>query len=111
MEKLPVWFELLPFVGILSAGVFSILEVIFPSLGNPNSNHWEIDEGRGTYVQAMGWRKVFTPPRVLAQGYMANRAACGVALVVGIVFIAIATVGIRHVSGFPEYLPDFFAKF
>jgi hypothetical protein len=49
--------------------------------------------------------KMLTPPRVLAQGYMSDGAACAVALFVGVVFVLIAMLDIRHVSGFPEFFP------
>jgi hypothetical protein len=50
-------------------------------------------------------------PRVMAQAYMPNRAACATAIVVGIICVLIGTLGIRHVSGFPEVLPDLFNRF
>ena len=50
------------------------------------------------------------PPRVVAQGYMSDGAACAVALIAGVLFILIATFGIRHVSGFPAFFPDLFNR-
>ena len=111
MEKLTLLFKLLPFAGFLAAGVFSILEVFFPSLRDADFNRWEVDEGGGTYVQIMGWKKMLTPPRVVAQGYMSDRAACAVAIVAGVLCILIGTFGFRHVSGYPVVLPDLFNRF
>jgi hypothetical protein len=91
-------------------GIVSILEVLFLSLRDPDFNRWEVDEGGGSYIQILGWRKMLTPPRVLAQGYMSDRAACAGALVVGGMFILIAMFGFRHVSGLPEFFPDVFDR-
>ncbi len=110
MGKLALFFRLLPYLAFLYGGVFSILEVLFPSLRDPDFNRWEVDEGRGSYIQVLGWKKVLRPPRVLAQGYMSDSAACAVALVLGVIFVLIAMFGIRHVSGFPEFFPDLFAR-
>ena len=54
---------------------------------------------------------MLTPPRVIAQGYMLDGAACAVALVAGTLSIAVGVFGIRHVLGFPEFLPDLFKNF
>ena len=110
MEKLTLFFKLLPFLAFLYWGVFAILEVFFPSLRDPDFNRWEIDEGTGSYIQILGWKKMLTPPRVVAQGYMSDRAACAVAFIAGVVCISIAMFGIRHVTGFPEFFPDFFGR-
>lgn len=104
------FFRLLPYLAFLSAGIFSILEVLFPSLRDPDFNRWEVDEGGGSYIKILGWKKMLTPPRVLAQGYMPDNAACAVALVVGVICILIAVFGIRHVSGFPKFFPDLFER-
>jgi hypothetical protein len=110
MEAVSLIVRLFPYLAFLFAGIFSILEVIFPSLRDPNFNRWEIDEGSGSYIQIMGWRKIIRPPRAIAQGYMSDNAACTVALVVGVLCILIATIGIRHVTGFPWFFPDLFEK-
>jgi hypothetical protein len=110
MEKLTFFFKLLPFLLFLYAGVVSILEVFFPSLRDSDFNRWVVDEGGGSYINIVGWKKLLTPPRVVAQGYMSDGAACAVALVAGILFILIATFGIRHVSGFPAFFPDLFNR-
>jgi hypothetical protein len=110
MEAAILLVRLFPYLAFLSGGIFSILEVIFPSLRTSNFNRWEIDEDSGSYIQIMGWRKMLQPPRVIAQGYMSDSAACTVALVVGVFCILIATLGIRHVSGFPQFFPDLFEK-
>ena len=41
---------------------------------------------------------------------MSDGAACAVALIAGVLFILIATFGIRHVSGFPAFFPDLFNR-
>ena len=110
MEKLTLFFKLLPYLGFLYGGIVSILEVLFPSLRDPDFNRWEVDEGGGSNIQILGWKKMLTPPRVLAQGHMSDGAACVVALVVGVIFVLIAMFGIRHVSGFPEFFPDLFHR-
>jgi hypothetical protein len=110
MERLTLFFKLLPYLAVLFGGIVSILEVIFPSLRDPDFNRWEVDEGSGSYIQILGWKKMLTPPRVLAQGYMSDSAACAVALVVGTILLLIAILGIRHVSGFPPFFPDLFNK-
>lgn len=106
MDKVGFVFNLLLYLAFVGAGIFSILEAFFPSLRDPNFNRWEVDEGTGSYVQFMGWKKIITPPRVIAQGYMSDRAACRVAIIGGSVFLLIGVLGIRHVSGFPGFLPD-----
>jgi|SRR5579872_1776431 len=101
--------RLLPYLAFLYAGIVSILEVLFPFLRDPDFNRWEVDEG-GSYIKTLGWKKMLTPPRVLAQGYMPDSAACAIALVVGTICILIAIFGIRHVSGFPQFIPDLFER-
>src|SRR4030095_13951054 len=110
MEKLPLFFRLLPYLAFLYAGIVSILEVLFPSLRDPDFNRWEVDEAGGSYIQILGWKKILTPPRVLAQGHMSDNAACAIALAAGVVFVLIAVFGIRYVSGFPEFFPDLFGR-
>jgi len=111
VDKLRFFVRLLPYLVCLYAGIHTILEAFFPSLRDPDFNRWEVDEGGGSYIQIMGWKKMLTPPRVIAQGFMPDRAACAVAIVVGAIFILIGTFGIRHVSGFPGFLPDLFNRF
>lgn len=111
MDKLTFFFNVLPYLVWLYAGVFSILEVLFRSLRGPDFNRWEADEGSGSSVTILGWKKVLRPPRVLAPGYMSDGAACAVAIVVGVIFVFIATFGIRHVTGVPEFVPDLFNRF
>lgn len=110
MEKLAFFLRLLPYLLFLYAGVVSILEVFFPSLRDPNFGRWGVDEGDGSYVKILGWKKMLTPPRVVARGYLSDGAACAVGLIIGVLFTLIATFGIRHVSGFPAFLPDLLAK-
>jgi len=107
---LTFFLRLLPCLVFLYVGIDSILEVLFPSLRDPDFNRWEVDVD-GSYIQIMGWRKYLTPPRVLAQGYMSDGAACAVSLVVGVICILGAILGIRHVTGIPEFIPDLFARF
>jgi hypothetical protein len=107
---LSLFFKLLPYLGCLYAGIFSILEVLFPSLRDPDFNRWEVDNGTGSSVTILGWKKVLTPPRVIAQGFMSNRMACVLVLVFGVFFTSIAVFGIRHVSGYPEFVPDLFDR-
>lgn len=111
MDLLSLGFKILPFAALLYWGIFSILEVFVPSLRTPDFNRWEIDEGEGSYVQVLGWRKVISPPRVIAQGYMSDRAACSVALIVGVLSILIAILGVRHVGGSPQFIPDLIGRF
>src|ERR1017187_4522410 len=98
--------KLLPYFVCLYAGIFSILEVLFPALRDPDFNRWEVDAGGGSYVSILGWKKVLTPPRVSAQGYMSDRVACALALLVGVILISIAILGIRNASGFPGFISD-----
>ena len=111
MEKVVLFLRLSPYLAFLFWGVYAILEVIFPSLRDPDFNRWEIDADSGAYVEIAGWKKALTPPRVLARGHMSDRAACTVALVAGIIFILVAIFGIRHTSGFPTFFPDVFGSF
>ncbi len=110
MKTLSLLVELVPFLGVLCGGMYAIAEVFFPFLRGPDFNRWEVDEGGGSYVQITGWRKVLTPPRVVARGYMSDRAACAVAIAAGVVLISIGIFGIRHFSGFPKFVPDPFGK-
>jgi hypothetical protein len=111
VDKLTFFLRLLPYLLCLCAGIHWILEAFFPSLRDPDFNRWEVDEGAESYVQIMGWKKVLTPPRVIAQGYMPDGVACALATVVGIIVVLFGTFGIRHVSGFPGFLPDLLNKF
>jgi hypothetical protein len=101
--------KLAPFALFLMAGIKSILEVFLPVLRDPDFGRWEVDTG-GSYVQVLGWRKMTSPPWILAQGRMSNRTACAVSLIAGIVFSLIGIFGIRHVGGFPWFIPDLFAR-
>jgi hypothetical protein len=38
-------------------GIVSILEVLFPSLRDSDFNRWKVDEGGGSYIQILGWKK------------------------------------------------------
>jgi hypothetical protein len=42
---------------------------------------------------------------------MSNGAAWSVAIVVAVIFVLIATFGIRQVTGVPEVVPDLFNRF
>ncbi|GAC1635342.1 MAG: hypothetical protein NVS9B14_12440 [Candidatus Acidiferrum sp.] len=106
-----LFIKMIPFAMLLYHGVISILEAVFPSLRDPDFNSREVDDDSGSPIQILGWKKVLTPPRVLARGYMSDSAACAVALGVGFLCIFIATFGIHHVTGVPESVPDFFGKF
>ena len=78
-----------------------LLEVFIPSLRSPDFSRWEIYETTGTSVTIGPWKKVLSPPRVIANGYLSEAMACNVALAVGILFILIGVVGFRHTTGFP----------
>ena len=106
-----VLLKLIPFLISLVYGAYSILEVFFPSLRGPDFNRWEIDEGSGTTIQFMGWKKVLSPPRVLASGYLSERAASVLAFGIGTVLILVGVFGIRHVAELPKWLPDLFGRF
>lgn len=110
MDTLTLSFRLSPYLAFLFAGIVSILEVLFPSLRDPDFNRWEIDEAAGPSIKILGWKKMLTAPRIVAQGYMSDGAACAVALVVGIIFVLIAMFGIRHVGGVPGFLPDLYHR-
>ena len=111
MDKLTFFFRLFPYLAFLYAGIHSLLAAFFRSFRDPQFNRWEVDEGTGSYVQILGWRKMLKPPQVMGQGHMSNRAACALAIVVGIICVLIGTFGTRHVSGVPEFIPDLFDKF
>lgn len=105
-----ILWRILPFLALLSCGIYSILEVTFPQLRGSDFNRWEIDSDSASSIQIMGWKKVLSAPRVLASGYLSNRAACSLSLAVGLVLIIAAVIGIRHVVGFPSWLPDVVEK-
>ena len=111
MDKFAFFFRVLPYLVCLYVSVHSLLEAFFPSLRDPDFNRWEVDEGSGSSIQILGWKKMLTPPRVIAQGYMPDGAAFAIAIVVGVICLLIGTFGIRHVSGFPGFLPDLFNGF
>ena len=110
LNYLELFMKILPFLFFLYGGIYSILEALFPKLRDAEFNRWEIDEGSGTSITFLGWKKVLSPPRVLAQGYMSDSAACVVAVCSGCLFIFIALIGIRHFAGIPAFLPDLFAR-
>ena len=111
MRWLPLLVKLLPFLAFLAGGIHSILEVLFPVLRGPDYKRWEIDDNSGSYVQILGWTKVIRPPRVIAQGYMSDRAAAVAGIFAGVICILIGALGIRHIGGFPAFLPDLVAKY
>jgi hypothetical protein len=111
MDLVRLGLKLFPFAALLYWGIFSILEVFVPSLRTSDFNRWEVDAGEGTYVEVLGWRKVISPPRVIAQGYMSNRAACSVGLIVGVLCILIGILGVRHVGGSLQFIPDLIGRF
>jgi hypothetical protein len=111
VDKVTFFFKVLPYLVFLYAGVLSILEVFFPSLRGPEFARWEVDEGSGSSITILGWKKVLRPPRLLAQGYKSDGAACAVTIVVGVILVLIAMFGMRHVTSFPEFVPDLFSRF
>lgn len=110
MDLFVLLWKVLPFALFLGYGAYAILEVFFPSLRSSDFNRWEVDEESGTTIQIMGWKKAVSPPRVLASGYLSERAACALALCVGTVFVAIGVFGIRHTTGIPLWFPDLFSR-
>lgn len=64
MNSFAIFCKLIPYLACLVYGAYSILEIFFPSLRDPDFNRWEIDEGSGTTIQIMGWKKMLGP-----QGY------------------------------------------
>jgi amino acid transporter len=96
----------LPSFTLTALGVYSVLEVFFPALREPNFNRWQIEDDSASSIQILGWRKVLRPPRVIAQGYMSEAAACTVAISIGALFIIVGFFGIRHASGVPALIPD-----
>src|SRR5215467_5778361 len=110
MNTASILLHCLPYFLLTAYGIYAVLEVFFPALRETNFNRWQIDDDSGSSMQILGWRKVLRPPRVIAQGYMSERTACTVAMSFGVLFILLGALGIRHVSGVPESLPDFFAR-
>ncbi|HEV7675155.1 MAG TPA: hypothetical protein VGQ12_11550 [Candidatus Angelobacter sp.] len=108
METAFLLFRLLPAFTIVGYATYSILEVFFPSLRDPDFNRWEVDDNSGSSIQILGWKKVLTPPRVIAQGYFSDSTACAISLTLGIVMILAGFLLIRHMAGFPESFPDLF---
>ena len=103
-------FQLLPAFAFVAYGTYSILEVFFPSLRDPDFGYWEVDGGSGSSIEILGWKKVLTPPRIIAQGYFSENTACSVSLIVGIVMIVVGLLLIRHIAGVPGSFPDFFSN-
>jgi hypothetical protein len=101
METASILLRCLPFFLSIAYGVYSLLEIYFPSLRDQNFNRWQIDDNTGSYVEYMGWRKVLRPPRIIAQGYLSEGMACVVAFSAGIVLIAIGVWGVHEVAGIP----------
>ena len=108
MEFVALLFKAAPFLAFLACGIYALLEALIPSLRGADFNHWEIDEAGGDNIQILGWKKALSPPRVLASGYLSERSAVTVAICFGSLFILIGTFGIRHVTRFPGWPPDFF---
>lgn len=101
----------IPFVALFLSGVWSILEVFVPVLRPADFARWEVDDGDDSYIQVGPVRKRFGSPRVIAQGYVSDATACGIALGVGTIFIFLGVFGIRHTTGYPVLLPDLFSRF
>jgi len=110
MDTTLLLLRLLPAFTAVGYGVYAVLEVLFPSLRDPNFNQWEVTDDRGAYIEIMGWRKALRPPRVIAQGYMSDRTACTLSFCVGTLLIIIGFVFIRHIAGVPESFPDIFSS-
>ena len=108
MDTAFLLFRLLPAFTLVGYGTYSILEVVFPSLRDPDFNRWEVDDNSGSSIQILGWSKVLTPPRVIAQGYFSDSTACAVSMTVGIVMIVVGFFIIRHMAGVPQSFPDLF---
>jgi hypothetical protein len=111
MRWFPLFLKAIPFVGLLLGGIYSILEVIFPALRPADFNQWEADEETGTTIRVGPWTRTFGSPRLIAQGYVSDATACGIALGVGTIFIFIGVFGLRRMTGYPAFLPDLFWKF
>jgi hypothetical protein len=110
METAFLLFHLLPAFSMVAYGTYLILEVFFPSLRDPDFNRWEVDGGNGSYIKILGWKKVLTPPRVIALGYFSERTACAISMTLGIVMIVAGFFLIRHIAGVPGSFPDFFSN-
>lgn len=110
MDTATTLWHCLPYLAAAGYGVYTVAEVFIPSLRDSQFNRWEIDDNSGSYIEIMGWRKVLTPPRVIAQGYLSDRTACAIALAVGAACIGLAFMGIRHVAGIPESFPDVLSR-
>jgi hypothetical protein len=102
-------FRLFPAFSMVAWGIYSILEIFFPSLRDANFDRWEVDAGEGSYIEIAGWRKVLKPPRV-TQGYLSESTACMLALCVGFFSILIGVLLIRHLAGIPVNIPDVFDR-
>lgn len=105
MDTAFLLFHLLPAFAMVAYGTYSILEVFFPSLRDPDFGRWEVDDDSGSSIQIQGWKKVLTPPRVMAQGYFSESTACAISLTLGIVMIVAGCLMIRHVAGVPQSFP------
>ena len=110
METAFLLFHLLPAFAMVAYGTYLILEVFFPSLRDPDFNRWEVDDNSGSSIQILGWKKVLTPPRVMAQGYFSESTACRISMALGIVMIVAGFLLIRHIAGVPGFFPDFFSN-
>jgi hypothetical protein len=111
MDTAFLLFRLLPAFTMVAYGTYSVLEVFFPSLRDPDFNRWEVDSDTGSSIEILGWKRVLTPPRVIAQGYLSDKTACAVSLTFGIVLIVVGFLIIRHIAGIPESFPDWFDRF
>lgn len=101
MSTAGIIFRCLPFFAMVGYGVYYLLEVVFPSLRDKDFNYWEVDNNSGSYLNLLGWRIVLVPPRVLAQGYLSDNAACAVAIGVGIFLIVLGLAAVHKIAGVP----------
>ena len=102
------WLPLLLEVYVLYLGIRFVLAPWSRNFRNAPKT-WEVEEG-GSWISIFGWTKVIRPPTVVAQGNMSLPAARAIFVAIGLFFIFGSVFGIRHLTGFPGFLPDLFAK-
>jgi hypothetical protein len=110
METALLLFHLIPAFAMVGYGTYSMLEVFFPSLRDPDFGRWEVDDDSGSSIQIMGWKKMLKPPRVIAQGYFSDSTAWALSLILGILLIVAGFLIMRHIAGVPESFPDWFDR-
>jgi|SRR6185312_6651737 len=105
--------ECVPFFAFAGIGAYLVLAALFPSLRQTDWSRWKFytgytDSKPRVVTRSLGLTKA---PRPVAEGKLNETVARWLYVAVGLLFILVALIGIRHLAGVPVGFPDVFERF